>query len=165
MSREVRKLHPAIVANECVRLRTNPGDETAHRQTGAPLSSMALWKRPLLIGDNMWYPTLAPPVLAPAIVTRSGLPLNSRMFSRIQRKAITWSFIPKLPGIVSSSVLRNPLRTFTRAINRKLDHERRRPTVSRWGTTKTIVRNQRRRSNIRSCNNVRLTSTILLRPT
>lgn len=91
---EVSTWHPDIVATAKARLRGIPLGGIAHLHTGTPLSSMALWNRPLLIGDNIWNPILAAPALWPNTVTWLGSPLKWTIFALTQRNASTWSFKP-----------------------------------------------------------------------
>ena len=60
------------------------------------------------MGDIKWYCTLAAPALTPKMVTLPGSPPNCLMFCWTQRRAITWSFRPLLPGISASGRLRKP---------------------------------------------------------
>ena len=63
---------------------------------------------PLLIGDNIWRETAAPPALSPKIVISSGFPPNLSILFFTQLNAATWSFIPIFPWMTASPVLKNP---------------------------------------------------------
>ena len=78
----------------------------SHAQTACCKSQYG--NKPFDIGDSRSRCTLAPPALSPKMVTFPGSPPNCAMFCWTQRRAITWSFRPLLPGITASPVLRNP---------------------------------------------------------
>lgn len=102
-----------------------------HWAVAAPLITIALWKRPtqsckwckmnfmrfyalkvssspLDIGETICRVTLMPPALYPIRVTEFGSPPNDFTCFFTQRKAITWSLKPLLPGASLVFVLKKP---------------------------------------------------------
>jgi hypothetical protein len=65
--------------------------------SAAPLSTTALWKRPLAEGIAVSVHTFAPPPDWPMIVTLPGSPPKPAMLSRTHSSAATMSSIPTLP--------------------------------------------------------------------
>jgi hypothetical protein len=69
----------------------------------APLCVIALANRPLAAGRASRVVTLIAPADSPKTVTRSGSPPKAAMFSRTQRRAASWSRIPRFAGTPGSS--------------------------------------------------------------
>jgi len=83
--------------------------------THRELHSLSISLLPLLRWEYKCRCALIAPVLLPATVTRFGSPPNVSIFCWTHFKAATWSFIPILPGNVSSAALRKPVIVYAQA--------------------------------------------------
>jgi hypothetical protein len=63
---------------------------------------------PVVLGDVMWYMTLAAPAEWPMRVMLWGSPPNDSTFSRTHRRAKYWSSSPRFPLASRSSRQKNP---------------------------------------------------------
>jgi hypothetical protein len=67
-----------------------------------------LLRIPVVLGDVMWYMTLAAPAEWPMRVMLCGSPPNDSTFSRTHRRAKYWSSKPRFPLASKSSRQKNP---------------------------------------------------------
>lgn len=90
---------PSMAANRVAYCAATSGVRTI---PAAGLSEIALAKRSFAAGTASNVATACAPALSPKIVTLSGSPPNTAMFSRTQRRAITKSRRYRLSSIVTS---------------------------------------------------------------
>lgn len=90
---------------------------------------------PVVLGDVMWYMTLAAPAEWPMRVTLWGSPPNDSTFSRTHRRAKYWSSNPRFPLASRSSRQKNP---GSRETNRQCSGHRLEQFVLLVGTASVV---------------------------